>query len=739
MRPLAKGIALGLVTAIVGTLLGLLPFALHLEEDWGLALLFHLRGPRQPPPEVVVVGIDRESAERLGVAADAAQWPRALHARLIEILADRGAAVIAFDVVFERPHAADEDRRLGEAIERAGRVVLGAYLVRETVPVAEGGEARAGQVLIERLLPPPPGLADQALGVAPFPLPKLPVRVSQYWTFKVGAGDIPTLPAVALQVFALERYEAFARLFEEASPYLAERLPRDRAALVGDRHLEQVVRLVREMLQHDPAAAGRMRERLADPRRPLAPADRRVLAALVRLYAGAGSVYLNFYGPPGTIPIIPFHRALAAPPPDVAGKAVFVGLSQSLRPGQTDGFHTVYSQPTGADLSGVEIAATAFANLLEGRPVEPLAAGWHVAVLLLWGLGAGLLCRLAPTSLAAPALVAAGLLYLVAVQQQFRSAGRWYPLAVPLLVEAPVAFVGGLLWRYADAHQERQKLRAALGYYVPSGLAELLARQVGHVRSSELVQGICLATDVSEYSRIAEKTPPEELRTLMNRYYHVVFEPIRRQGGLVGDLIGDTMLALWTRADPPARSQACQAALEVARAVDRFNAAEAVQLPTRIGLHAGPMSVGGLGAIDHYEYRPLGDIVNTATRLEGLNKHLGTRVLASEEVLRDVPGLLTRELGTFLPAGKSNPVVVHELLGPAAEATAAQRTRCAAFGEALSAYRGRRWTAAIEAAHRCLAVVPDDGPARFYLQRCEQYTACPPPEPWDGVVRMESK
>jgi adenylate cyclase len=63
-----------------------------------------------------------------------------------------------------------------------------------------------------------------------------------------------------------------------------------------------------------------------------------------------------------------------------------------------------------------------------------------------------------------------------------------------------------------------------------------------------------------------------------------------------------------------------------------------------------------MGAMDHYEYRPIGDIVNTATRVEGLNKYLGTRVLASEEVIHQLDGFLTREVGTFLLAGKSKPL-----------------------------------------------------------------------------------
>ena len=159
----------------------------------------------------------------------------------------------------------------------------------------------------------------------------------------------------------------------------------------------------------------------------------------------------------------------------------------------------------------------------------------------------------------------------------------------------------------------------------------------------------------------------------MNRYYAVLFEPVKRHGGLVQDVVGDSMLAVWATTEPDLslRSRACLAALDIASAVDRFNAASGrLALPTRIGLHSGQLLLGSVGAMDHYEYRAVGDIVNTATRLEGLNKHLGTRLLVSADVLQGLEGLMSRELGAFLLAGKSRPIVVHELIARAADATA---------------------------------------------------------------------
>ena len=103
-----------------------------------------------------------------------------------------------------------------------------------------------------------------------------------------------------------------------------------------------------------------------------------------------------------------FPDRLATNTTQIKAKAVFVGLSERLRPEQKDGFYTVFSQPTGIDMSGVEIAATAFANLLEDMPVRPLSPGAHIAVIMIWGVLVGILCRLFPTVIAAVSMIGLG-------------------------------------------------------------------------------------------------------------------------------------------------------------------------------------------------------------------------------------------------------------------------------------------------------------------------------------------
>jgi adenylate cyclase len=235
---------------------------------------------------------------------------------------------------------------------------------------------------------------------------------------------------------------------------------------------------------------------------------------------------------------------------------------------------------------------------------------------------------------------------------------------------------------------------------------------------------------------------PRELTALLKRYYEVVFEPVRRRGGIVSDVIGDSMMAIWTTTHPDAalRHEACLAALDIASSLTRLNeSGHDLALPTRIGLHSGNMLLGNVGAMDHYEYRAVGDIVNTVTRIENLNKHLGTRILLSAEVLSGLDGFITRDVGRFLLRGKSKPVAVHELLGRMGEGGQEVTRLCRFFAEGLEAYRKQSWEEAIARFRECVRFCQTDGPSLYYLRLCEEHSEDPPGEGWDGLVRLHEK
>jgi adenylate cyclase len=270
-----------------------------------------------------------------------------------------------------------------------------------------------------------------------------------------------------------------------------------------------------------------------------------------------------------------------------------------------------------------------------------------------------------------------------------------------------------------------------------------LARNIAQIKTGgQVVYGICLFTDVADYTSLAETMDPAELGQLMNRYYETMFRPIKQHGGFVSGVIGDSMLALWVSSGSEAalRNKACLAAVDIRKALKQLEQSqETVKLKIRIGLHCGYILLGHIGALDHYEYTPMGDIVNTASRIEGLNKHLGTGILVSEEIIRQLDGFLIRELGQFRMAGKSKPIGVYEILTRTEESNGKLRDACTIFAEGLNAYRRKSWDEAIEKFHQSIEKSGEDGPAHFYITLCETYKKNPPGEAWNEVVYIDRK
>ncbi len=734
-----------LLAGIIATIFAFTDTGIELEEDIGLATWFRLRGPRTPPGDVVIVNLDRASASRLHLPDRPDKWPRSIYARLVESLSRSGASVVVFDMIFMEPRVGD--KAFARAIEQAGNVILFEYLQGRRITVRDRPGPKGVNLSIERIVQPLPRLARSAFALAPFPLPKVPVRLNRFWTFKTGAGDLPTLPVTALQLFALSAYDDLVRLLTAIEPGSAANLPSNRNEIIRGKRLVETICDQRELFTRHPGIINRLLRRLEDPAWGIPQREKPLLKALINSCRPEDSRYLNLYGPPGTITTISCYRLLDQDTrgdiPRLEGKTVFIGVARHNCTNQKDGFYTVFTRPDGLDLSGVEIAATAFANLLEDMPVRPLPLPVQACIFIIWGAAAVLIPVYLPPVFSALILAGAGLSYLALGGYQFGLTGTWYPLVIPLLVQLPLTYLGIMAWRYHRLSRQRENITKAFGYYLPTDMIDYLARDLSRLKSTpRSIYGICLITDAENYTSISERIEPEKLNLLMNRYYELIFRPVRDHGGHVSDVTGDSMLAIWTDTGPAPgpRSSACKAALAISMAVQRFNQAHPDSpLPTRIGLHSGRLALGNLGALDHYEYTPIGDIVNTASRIEQLNKHLGTRLLASGEIVHGIDDLLVRRLGEFLLVGKSLPIVIYEIISFLGKASPAQRRLCITFSQALDAFRKRQWGVAQKMFEGCIHLMGEDGPSRFYLKLCERYRENVPADGWNGLITLREK
>ncbi|WP_447962800.1 hypothetical protein [Nitrospira sp. Ecomares 2.1] len=151
------------------------------------------------------------------------------------------------------------------------------------------------------------------------------------------------------------------------------------------------------------------------------------------------------------------------------------------------------------------------------------------------------------------------------------------------------------------------------------------------------------------------------------------------------------------------------------------------------------MFTGTVGAGEFYTYTPVGDIVNTPTRIENLNKKLGTRLLATQLVAKDLPDIFSRMIGSFQLIGKTRPVVVYELLGRESEVDAICRKAIRKISHGVGCFYTRRWDQAEESFQTCLQLRGKDEPSHFYLSLCSHFRSHPPPPDWQGTIILITK
>lgn len=253
-----------------------------------------------------------------------------------------------------------------------------------------------------------------------------------------------------------------------------------------------------------------------------------------------------------------------------------------------------------------------------------------------------------------------------------------------------------------------------------------------------------LFSDIRGFTSLSEKLEPLELARRLGDYLAVVTRRIQDRQGTVDKYIGDAVMAFWGA--PLEVSDhaglACAATLEAMADLQ----ATCVEKPflgefyTRIGIHTASVVVGNFGCEDRLNYTVIGDGVNLASRLEGLNKVFGTQVLVSEDTASLVSArFCLRRLAQVAVVGRARPVTVHELVGTTGEVEPARLAAIRDYEAALDLYFARDFSAALELARRLVEADPADGAAGWLARRCEVLIAEPPPPEWTGVLTMEGK
>lgn len=481
-----------------------------------------------------------------------------------------------------------------------------------------------------------------------------------------------------------------------------------------------------------------------------------------------GRIPINYYGPRNSLPYVSAKDLLSEDPtmvvrqreqdpktgkyflhPDgrivqksefLKDKAVIVGATAMA-------LYDLRNTPLEKNYPGPETHLTVLANLMEGKflrnftneqiliPILALVLG--IVFSLLW-------CLLSPLW---ALLIFSGSVTSVLVADYFLFA-RWGILGTNFLIfnELIFIYISVTVFRYFTEERDKRQLRSTFSKYVSPSIVDEVLKEPGNLKLGGRKQRMTVMfSDVRGFTTISEKLPPTELAQLLNDYLSPMTDIVFENKGTLDKYMGDAIMSFYGAPiffeDHAARACRCalQSLVKLKELQAEFAARGLPMIDIGIGINTGEMSVGNMGSKIVQSYTVMGDAVNLGSRLEGINKEYGTRIIISEFTFQDIKGQFTcREVDRVRVKGKNEPVRIFEVLseGPLNDQN---KNWLADFETGLAQYTEKNFTAALESFGKATSGRGEDPLSEIYIERCEQYLAEPPPENWDGVHIMKTK
>lgn len=463
------------------------------------------------------------------------------------------------------------------------------------------------------------------------------------------------------------------------------------------------------------------------------------------------NAWIHYYGPPNWLPSERFSDALdpaKVPDDKFRGKTVFIGAKviTKLAHERNDAYRNPFSF-WGTDkkdtplIFGVEVQATMFLNILRGDWLRRLPLRSESWIIIVMGALAGYgLMRLRPVFAIGVAVLALAAVVLISREVFIRQL-LWFPWLI-LSVQIGFALLCSVAVNSVRLYVENRMFVQSLEMYLSPKLVKKFAADKDRklLKPGATKQNLTiLFSDIAGFTTVSEGMDSDELALMMNEYFQgAVGGCIHPTDGTVVKYIGDAIFAFWNAPDPQNDHavRACEAAL-------RFREQGKIpvrgrNLITRIGLHTGIANVGNFGSDTRVDYTALGENINLAARMEGLNKYLGTDVLITGDVKKEIGDrFITRYLGRFILKGFEKSVDVYELVALQGQGNAPQWH--GEFETGLRLFQQRDFGAAAMSFERVLESAHAETTTKFYLKHLKEVVDTPPPENWSGEVELKEK
>ncbi|HDQ39538.1 MAG TPA: adenylate/guanylate cyclase domain-containing protein [Desulfonatronum sp.] len=699
-----------LLTGLGAALLTLIPWHLGLWERWE-AKTWDMRAAWMAKPgpateDIVLILLDQQSLdwgqEQSGLSWP---WPREVYGVVVDFCRRSQVRTMAMDVLFLEPSAygVDDDLALARALREYSKTASALFLSHgetggltawpEDIPVTSlalqghvAGDARLPGPTAARVSLPVPELA-RASSV----LGNVQLRPDPDGVFRrlrpLTVFDGRVIPALGLAAFMADNPDTIWRFTDRNLALHSHSIPLD----------------------------------------------------------SDGRALLRFRGPSGT------HRAYSAAAVLQSELRLREGLEPTINPGELTNKYVLFGfsapglfdlrpTPVGGIYPGVEIQATFLDNFLSHDFLRNASMAVVTALVLGFSLLTALVLALFRAPLIGAVIGAVMLAAPLALALFAYKWGYWLPMVVQETGVAGAALLG-LLYNYSTEGRQRRFIKGAFQQYLsPQVIEQLIAHPEKLKLGGERKVLTIFFSDLQGFTSISENLAPEALTSLLNDYLSAMTEIIHQEQGTVDKYEGDAIIAFWNApVDVPNHALHavraavhCQSRLAELRPVFRQRTGH--DLYMRIGINTGLAVVGNMGSHNRFDYSMLGDAVNLAARLEGVNKQFNTYTMVSQTT-KDAVGdaVPMRELGRVAVVGRKEPVTVFEPLSE--EFARINAPTLERFDRGLRAYYQGSFG---EAAQIFSTLAKDDPVAAKYLDVCRDLPP-EPPEEWDGVWRMSTK
>jgi class 3 adenylate cyclase/CHASE2 domain-containing sensor protein len=458
-------------------------------------------------------------------------------------------------------------------------------------------------------------------------------------------------------------------------------------------------------------------------------------------------------------------KAPLLPPEDFNGKYVFFGV-------YAPGLYDIFSTPFSSVYPGVGLHITMLDNILTGDLIRESPV-WIDLVIIFIATAfitfLAMYCGRIPLSVGGTVLA---LLLIIGLDfGAYHFGSLWLPMAAPVIAVL-VSFLAATVYNYATEGTQKRFIKSAFSRYLsPKVIDQIIADPSQLKLGGEKREMTAIFTDVRSFSTISEALgDPTKLVELLNYYLTRMSNIVLENSGTIDKYEGDAIIAFF---GAPVymennASLACRAAVYMHKAEKEINREVVAQglitrvvmealvrkgilknaedpspLFTRLGINTGDMVVGNMGTPNKMDYTIMGDAVNLAARLEGINKQYNTGGILISEFTRAKIGdeFILRPLSRVRVVGKNIPIRLYELLDIREEAPDGLAELTGIWEKAFKAYENRRFPDALRVFKAISQKYPQDLVAKLYRDRCEKYCVTPPPEDkWEnGVDNLTEK